>query len=258
MDNLLIGLGLILFVVGIVMLIVSFVKKTKKKTALLLVLIGFVVWIIGGTFVETEPLAEPVEEDIETQQNTITESSDSNSESDISIDYQNTENAAELQSSENSLDNAELFSDNFDEFYDNVSSLTTANIDDYINNALNKKVVWTGKVIDVYDNYASVVKSFTYNLFDFKYSISSGLFSLLILNTKSDHDIFSKVLSSSIIASLQTSSTSCNAAANVLYRRVPLNMRNSIVLKFKRFTAAYLPKFFFALSYVSFALLSIP
>lgn len=156
MDNLLIGLGLILFVVGIVMLIVSFVKKTKKKTALLLVLIGFVVWIIGGTFVETEPLAEPVEEDIETQQNTITESSDSNSESDILNDYQNTENAAELQSAENSLDNAELFSDNFDEFYDNVSSLTTANIDDYVNNALNKKVVWTGKVIDVYDNYAYI------------------------------------------------------------------------------------------------------
>lgn len=54
MDDLLIGLGLILFVAGIILLIVSFIKKTKKKKALLLVLIGFVVWIIGGAFVDTD------------------------------------------------------------------------------------------------------------------------------------------------------------------------------------------------------------
>lgn len=54
MDDLLIGLGLILFIVGIIMLIVSFVKKAKKKKALLLILIGFVVWTIGGAFVDTD------------------------------------------------------------------------------------------------------------------------------------------------------------------------------------------------------------
>jgi len=56
MDDLLIGLGLILFVVGIIMLIVSFKKKTKKKKAILLILIGFVVWLIGGAFVDTTTL----------------------------------------------------------------------------------------------------------------------------------------------------------------------------------------------------------
>ena len=54
MDDLLIGLGLILFVAGIIMLVVSFIKKTKKKKALLFILIGFVVWIIGGAFVDTD------------------------------------------------------------------------------------------------------------------------------------------------------------------------------------------------------------
>jgi len=54
MDDLLIGLGLILFVVGIIMLVVSFIKKTKKKKALLFILIGFIVCIIGGTFVDTD------------------------------------------------------------------------------------------------------------------------------------------------------------------------------------------------------------
>ncbi len=72
MDDLLIFGGLIMFLVGIVMLITAFVKKTKKKTALLLILIGFVVWIIGGAFVETEPTTQPptVEEQTE---NTKTE-----------------------------------------------------------------------------------------------------------------------------------------------------------------------------------------
>lgn len=56
MDDLLIGLGLILFIVGIIMLIVSFIKKTKKKKSLLLILIGFVVWIVGGAFVDTNIL----------------------------------------------------------------------------------------------------------------------------------------------------------------------------------------------------------
>ena len=56
MDDLLIGLGLILFVVGIIMLVISFIRKTKKKKALLFILIGFIVWIIGGAFVDTTTL----------------------------------------------------------------------------------------------------------------------------------------------------------------------------------------------------------
>lgn len=54
MDDILIFGGFLLFVVGIIMLTVSFIKKTKKKKAFLLILIGFVLWIIGGAFVETD------------------------------------------------------------------------------------------------------------------------------------------------------------------------------------------------------------
>lgn len=54
MDDLLIFGGLLLFIVGIIMLVVSFVKKKKKKKALLFILIGFIVWIIGGAFVDTD------------------------------------------------------------------------------------------------------------------------------------------------------------------------------------------------------------
>ena len=68
MDDLLIFGGLIMFLVGVVMLVKAFVKKTKKKQALLLIAIGFIVWVVGGAFVETDDLT-----DKSTIETTITE-----------------------------------------------------------------------------------------------------------------------------------------------------------------------------------------
>lgn len=63
MDDLLIFGGLIMFLVGVVMLVKAFVKKTKKKQALLLIAIGFIVWVVGGAFVETDDYkGEPISE----------------------------------------------------------------------------------------------------------------------------------------------------------------------------------------------------
>ncbi len=58
MDDLLIFIGLIMFLIGVVMLVKAFVKKTKKKQALLLIIIGFIVWVVGGAFVETDDLTD--------------------------------------------------------------------------------------------------------------------------------------------------------------------------------------------------------
>ncbi len=142
MDNLLIGGGLILFLIGIIMLIASFVKKTKKKNALILILIGFIVWIIGGAFVDTETIPETpsAETDIVTE-NDLAKENPVDSES----------NAPE----EDDLTSA-LFSDNFESFYNEITSMTTANIDNYVNSGLNKQIVWFGKVIDVYSDYAYI------------------------------------------------------------------------------------------------------
>jgi len=146
MDNLLIGLGLILFIVGFIMLFISFVKKTKKKTAILLILIGFVVWIIGGAFVDTESTQEiPSAED------------------EVQSEISGTDNIQNENQFDNVTEDTEevpltstLFSDSFDSFYAEINSMTTANIDSYVNSGLNKPITWSGKVIDVYSDYAYI------------------------------------------------------------------------------------------------------
>ena len=146
MDDLLIGLGLVLFITGIIMLFISFAKKTKKKTAILLILIGFIVWIIGGAFVDTESTQEiPATED-EVQSETLeTDGVPNNNQVDNVTD--DTEDVP-LTST--------LFSDSFDSFYAEINSMTTANIDNYVNSGLNKPITWSGKVIDVYSDYAYI------------------------------------------------------------------------------------------------------
>lgn len=146
MDNLLIGGGLILFLIGIIMLICSFVKKTKKKMALLLILIGFIVWVIGGAFVDTETMSETPTAETGAQTETAT-GNDLAKENQVDGDPEVKE--------EESLTSA-LFSDNFESFYAEITSMTTANIDNYVNSGLNKRVVWSGKVIDVYSDYAYI------------------------------------------------------------------------------------------------------
>lgn len=143
MDNLLIGGGLILFLIGIVMLILALVKKTKKKSALLLILVGFIVWIIGGAFVDTETTPEAPSAETEL----------------VKTEDAQKENQVENNSEESAQDDTlipELFSNSFDSFYEEITSMTTANIDNYVNNGLNKQVVWSGKVIDVYSDYAYI------------------------------------------------------------------------------------------------------
>lgn len=54
MDDLLIFGGFMLMIVGIIWFIVSLFKRAKKKKALLCILIGFVAWITGGMFVDTD------------------------------------------------------------------------------------------------------------------------------------------------------------------------------------------------------------
>ena len=147
MDNLLIGGGLILFLIGIVMLILALVKKTKKKSALLLILIGFIVWIIGGAFVDTEttPEAPSAETEVESE---LVKTEDAQKENQV-------ENNSEESAQDDNLI-PELFSNSFDSFYEEITSMTTANIDDYVKSGMNKQVVWSGKVIDVYSDYAYV------------------------------------------------------------------------------------------------------
>ncbi len=147
MDNLLIGGGLILFLIGIIMLILALIKKTKKKSALLLILIGFIVWIIGGAFVDTEttPEAPSAETEVESEL--------------VKTEDVQKENQTENNSEESAQDDTlipELFSNSFDSFYEEITSLTTANIDDYVKSGMNKRVVWSGKVIDVYSDYAYI------------------------------------------------------------------------------------------------------
>ena len=145
MDDLLIGLGLVLFITGIIMLFISFAKKTKKKTAILLILIGFIVWIIGGAFVNTESTQEiPATED-EVQSETLETDSVPNNQVDNV-----TEDTEEVPLT------STLFSDSFDSFYAEINSMTTANIDNYVNSGLNKPITWSGKVIDVYSDYAYI------------------------------------------------------------------------------------------------------
>ena len=145
MDNLLIGLGLILFIVGFIMLFISFVKKTKKKTAILLILIGFVVWIIGGAFVDTESIQEIPSTEDEVQSETLETDSVPNNQVDNV-----TEDTEEVPLT------STLFSDSFDSFYAEINSMTTTNIDNYVNSGLNKPITWSGKVIDVYSDYAYI------------------------------------------------------------------------------------------------------
>ncbi len=146
MDNLLIGLGLILFIVGFIMLFISFVKKTKKKTAILLILIGFVVWIIGGAFVDTESMQEIPSTEDEVQSETL-----------VTDNIQNANQVDKVtEDSEEVPLTSTLFSDSFDSFYAEINSMTTANIDSYVNSGLNKPITWSGKVIDVYSDYAYI------------------------------------------------------------------------------------------------------
>lgn len=146
MDDILIFGGLLLFIIGIVMLFISFVKKTKKRTALLLILIGFVVWIVGGAFVDTELTPEPPSTEGEVQSETL------------ETDNIRNENQADnvTEDSEEVPLTSTLFSDSFDSFYAEINSMTTANIDNYVNSGLNKPITWSGKVIDVYSDYAYI------------------------------------------------------------------------------------------------------
>lgn len=152
MDNLLIFGGLLLFIIGVIMLIVAFVKKTKKKKALLLILIGFVVWIVGGAFVDTD-ISNTTSETQQTDKMVI---EDTNSENEGAENLQNPNNVSDENEEENILDNAELLSNNFDEFYENFSKITDVNKNEFLKTSINKKVVWTGKIIDVYDGYAYI------------------------------------------------------------------------------------------------------
>ena len=146
MDDLFIGLGLILFIVGIIMLFISFAKKTKKKISLLLILVGFIVWIIGGAFVDTESTQEISTTEYEVQSETLeTDSVPNNNQVD---NVTGDDEDVSLTST--------LFSDSFDSFYAEINSMTTANIDNYVNSGLNKPITWSGKIIDVYSDYAYI------------------------------------------------------------------------------------------------------
>ena len=80
-----------------------------------------------------------------------------------------------------------------------------------------------------------------------------------MFNTKSLHDKRSISLSDMVKALLHISLTNCKVAMNVLYLKVPRNIRNSMVLQFVILTATYRPNpLDLAFLYVSSVLSAIP